>query len=97
MTVHNHDPGPCDTCMNDGEEQTYIRYATIAVEVSTNWLTDNGQANAKDGWEEIKSNLAQAVERLPTFHYHNPPMWTWIEWTSEPELKDAIAKAEGKP
>ena len=39
--------------------KTITRYATFAVEVTEDWLTDGGDMTVEDGWQEIQKQVRQ--------------------------------------
>jgi len=63
------------------DNKTAIRYATFAVEVTEDWLTDGGDMTVEEGWEEIQKQVRRlrGNTRYPS-QSDSGPVISFEEW-----------------
>ena len=60
-----------------------IKYAVIAIEATTDYLTDNGEEPAEAGWEIIEIELARHLIDFNRFADPKVPNAKFVEWEEE--------------
>ena len=63
------------------DNKTAIRYATFAVEVTEDWLTDGGDMTVEDGWKVVQQQVRRLVGPI-RYAWEDPysPVVYFQEW-----------------
>ena len=74
--------GKCLNCLEDHTMDTKERIALILVTTDDDWLTDNGEIPASDGWDLLKEQISEQL----SYKSHGVGLTVkteFIEWEDE--------------
>lgn len=68
------------------DNKTIIRYATFAVEVTEDWLTDGGDMTAEEGWQEVEKQVRRLRPNTRwAWESESCPIVSFEEWQPDEE------------